>query len=53
MIAKWANTVAEEGDPKDAPLAVNWPEGSQIQPDVIVQGPVVDIPAHPKKMSSV
>jgi len=27
---------------------VNWPEGWQIQPDVIVKGPVVDIPAHPK-----
>src|SRR5208337_92627 len=45
-IAKWANTGAGEGDPKDAPMAVNWPEGWQIQPDVIVQGPVVDIPAH-------
>jgi len=47
-IAKWANTGAVEGDPKDMPAAVNWPDGWQIQPDVIVRGPVVDIPAHPK-----
>jgi hypothetical protein len=47
-IAKWANTGALEGDPKDAPQAVNWPDGWQIQPDIIVRGPVVEIPAHPK-----
>ncbi len=37
-----------EGDPKDLPPAVTWPDGWQIQPDVIVKGPVVEIPAHPK-----
>jgi len=47
-IVKWANTGAMEGDPKDAPPPVNWPEGWQIQPDIIVQGPTVDIPAHPR-----
>jgi len=47
-IAKWADTGAAEGNPKDAPPAVHWPEGWQIQPDVIVQGPVYDVPAHPK-----
>ena len=47
-IAKWADTGAVEGDPKDLPPAVKWPDGWQIQPDVIVQGPVFDVPAHPK-----
>jgi hypothetical protein len=47
-IAKWADAGAPEGDPKDAPAAVQWPEGWQIQPDIIVQGPAFDVPAHPK-----
>jgi hypothetical protein len=47
-IAKWADTGAPEGDSKDLPPAVKWPQGWQIQPDVIIQGPVVDVPAHPK-----
>ena len=48
IIAKWADTGAAEGDPKDAPLAVVWPVGWQIKPDVIVEGPSYDVPAHPK-----
>ena len=47
-IAKWADTGALEGDPKTAPPAVQWPEGWQIQPDVIVQGPNFDVPAQVK-----
>jgi len=47
-IAKWAEGGAPEGDAKDAPPPVKWPEGWQIQPDVIVPGPVTDVPAHPK-----
>jgi hypothetical protein len=47
-IAKWADTGALEGDRKDLPPAVQWPEGWQIQPDIIVRGPVTEIPAHPK-----
>jgi len=47
-IAKWADSGAPEGDAKDAPPAVQWPEGWQIQPDIIVQGPTTDVPAHPK-----
>jgi len=47
-IAKWADSGAAEGDQKDLPPAVNWPEGWQVQPDVIVQGPVTVVPAHPK-----
>ena len=37
------------GDPKDAPPAVNWPDGWQIQPDVIVKGPVVDDSGAPEE----
>jgi hypothetical protein len=47
-IAKWADGGAPEGDAKDAPAPLKWPEGWQIQPDVIVAGPVTDVPAHPK-----
>ena len=48
MIAKWADSGAPEGDAKDAPVALQWPEGWRIQPDVIVPGPVMEIPARPK-----
>jgi hypothetical protein len=47
-ISKWADTGAVEGDAKDAPPPVKWPEGWQIEPDIIVQGPAYDVPAHPK-----
>jgi hypothetical protein len=47
-IAKWADTGATEGNAKDAPPPVQWPEGWRIQPDVIVQGPTFDVPAAPK-----
>ena len=47
-IAKWADSGAAEGDPKDAPLPVKWPEGWQIQPDIIVEGPTTNVPAHTK-----
>jgi hypothetical protein len=47
-IAKWADTGAAEGNAKDAPPAVNWPEGWQIQPDIIIQGAAFDVPAHPR-----
>src|ERR1700687_962570 len=41
-IAKWADSGAPEGNPKDALAPVKWPEGWQIQPDIIVQGPTYD-----------
>jgi hypothetical protein len=45
-IAKWADTGAPLGDPKDAPAAIQWPDGGwQVKPDVIVEGPVYDVPA--------
>jgi hypothetical protein len=47
-IAKWADSGAPEGDPKDAPPAVEWAEGWLIQPDVIVDGPVTQVPASTK-----
>ena len=48
-IVKWVDSGAVEGDPKDPPPLVEWPaEGWVIRPDVIVQGPTFDVPAHPK-----
>jgi len=45
-ITKWADAGAPEGDPKDAPPPVQWPEGGwQIKPDYIVEGPTYDVPA--------
>jgi hypothetical protein len=48
-IARWADTGALEGNPKDAPAAIEWPaDGWQIQPDIIVRGPEFRVPAHTK-----
>ena len=47
-IAKWVDAGAPEGDRKDAPPVVKWPEGWAIQPDIILDGPVTDVPAAPK-----
>jgi hypothetical protein len=45
-IARWADAGAPEGDPKDAPPAVRWPDGGwQIKPDYIVEGPTYEVPA--------
>lgn len=49
LIAKWADAGAPEGDVKDAPPARQWPDGWMIQPDVIIDGPVTDVPAKPAK----
>jgi hypothetical protein len=46
-IVKWANSGATEGDPKEAPSPLKWPEGWRVQPDIVVEGPTVEIPAHP------
>jgi hypothetical protein len=44
-IARWVDAGAPEGDPKEAPPPVAWPEdGWQIKPDVIVDGPTYDVP---------
>jgi len=49
LIAKWADAGAPEGDVKDAPPARQWPDGWMIQPDVIIDGPVTEVPAKPVK----
>jgi hypothetical protein len=48
MIEKWVDSGAPEGDSKDAPPPVQWPEGWLIKPDIIIDGPTTDVPAHPK-----
>ena len=48
-IAKWADSGAPEGNPKDAPVALKWPaDGWEIQPDVVMNGPEYRVPAKPK-----
>jgi hypothetical protein len=27
---------------------VKWPEGWSIQPDLVISGPTIEVPAHPK-----
>jgi len=45
-IAKWADAGAPEGDVKDAPPPVQFPpDGWQIKPDLVVDGPIYDVPA--------
>src|SRR5438105_11254394 len=45
-IAKWADSGAPAGDPRNAPAVVQWPEnGWQIKPDVIVKGVPYNVPA--------
>jgi hypothetical protein len=45
-IAKWADTGALEGDPKDAPAPIDWPrDGWGIQPEVVLDLPPHEVPA--------
>jgi hypothetical protein len=45
-IVAWANGGAAEGNPQDAPAAVQWPDnGWQIRPDVVVDIPPFTVPA--------
>ncbi len=45
-LVKWADGGAPEGDVKDSPPPVQWPEnGWDIKPDIIVQGPDFHVPA--------
>ena len=42
-IAAWADQGAPEGNAKDQPAPIKWPEaGWQIQPDMVVSGPERD-----------
>jgi len=47
-IVKWADSGAPEGTVTDAPPPVEWPQGWFIKPDIIVDGPVTDVPAKTK-----
>jgi hypothetical protein len=43
-IVEWADNGALEGDAKDAPSPVRWPEGWRSKPDVVVSLPPVPVP---------
>jgi len=47
-IVKWVDQSAPEGDVKDAPPPAKWPDGWMIEPDIIVDGPVTQVPASTK-----
>jgi hypothetical protein len=48
-IAAWVDQGAKEGDPKDKPAPVVWPEGGwKIKPDLVVKGPETKVPATTK-----
>ena len=47
-IVKWVDGGAPQGDPKDAPQAIEWPaDGWTIKPDIVVKGPEFRVPAQP------
>ena len=41
----WADTGAQRGTPLDAPPPVTFPDGWEIEPDIIVNMPPFDVPA--------
>jgi hypothetical protein len=47
-IAKWVEAGAPEGAASDAPPPMQWAEGWVIEPDLIVDGPITDVPATTK-----
>ena len=49
-IAKWADSGAPQGDPKDAPPRVQWPEsGWATKPDMVLKGVPYTVPPAPAK----
>jgi hypothetical protein len=45
-VAKWVDSGAPEGDPKEAPVPLHFADGGwMIQPDLIVEGPTYNVPA--------
>jgi hypothetical protein len=45
-LAKWADTGAMEGNPEDAPAAIQWPGGGwNIQPEIVMDMPAREVPA--------
>jgi hypothetical protein len=50
LIATWADQGAPEGNAKDKPAPIQWPDnGWQLKPDVIVDLPKQNVPAHTDK----
>lgn len=48
-LVNWVDNGSPEGDRTDAPPPVQWPpDGWEIQPDIIVNGPATAVPARPK-----
>ena len=46
ILARWADTGAIEGDPKDSPPPIRWPDnGWRIRPDVVISMPAYRVPA--------
>jgi hypothetical protein len=43
-IVKWVDAGALEGDAKDAPPPMKWPEGWRSKPDVIISLPAIPVP---------
>ncbi len=49
-LSRWADTGALQGDPADAPPAIQWPaDGWQIKPDIVLRGPEFRVPARVPK----
>jgi len=45
-LVKWADSGAAEGNPKDAPAPIQWPQdGWAIQPEVVMDLPPYEVPA--------
>lgn len=45
IIAKWADSGAPQGDPKDAPAPIVWPDGGWlIKPELVVKGVEYAVP---------
>jgi len=44
-LSQWAESGALEGDKKDAPPPVEWPQGWKSTPDVVVSLPPMSVPA--------
>jgi hypothetical protein len=49
-IVKWVDGGALQGDPKDAPATIQWPEnGWTAQPDIVLKGLPYTVPAAPER----
>jgi len=47
-LVTWVDAGGPEGAAKDAPAPIDWPQGWFSKPDIIVDGPVTDVPARTK-----